>query len=357
MRYPKAFCLLIISLALVLICACEKDSVTPERLLGDWHFEGIYIGPTWGEPSIAGTPNLNKMVICHVYADRIYYLVGTVNSDHSSVNWSGNQEWSDSMRGDGAISPQATVSDNGVVMCAFQTCYYNGQPAGEIWVGFGTISGDSIDWKGMSYAGISGYYPSIAITRDGKYAVLVFQGAEKGGNLYYAVTPVDTNSNSLQWGGYSVIGLGYRPCIAMNDQDQVVLVLNSYQSNDGLFYKTGQFHRESSTVSTGGTYSFGASDNTTHCRPIVTMGDFAYGSTSVFALAPLSSEYVPGYERFYAGNLNQSGHLDWGGSVVIGSDITSASIGVGYGETTVETYEDAINASKMYYFVIGNTGL
>lgn len=355
MRNLKSFCGLLAALILLLICACEKDSVTPEdRLQGDWHFDGIYITHTDGQPSIAGTPNSNKMVICHEWG-YIYYTVGTVNSDYSSVSWSDSKEWSDSMRGDGPITPQVTISDNGVVMCAFQTCYYNGQPAGQIWVGFGTISGDSIDWKGMSYAGISGYYPSIAITRDGKYAVLVFQGEEKGGNLYYAVTPVDTNSNSLQWGGYSVIGLGYRPCIAMNDQDQVVLVLNSYESNDGLFYKTGQFHRENSTVSTNGTYSFGASDNTTRCRPIVTMGDF-YNSTSVFALAPLSSEYSPGYERFYAGNLDQNGHLEWGGSIVIGTDMTSASISVGYGETSVETYQDFINPDRLYYFVIGNTG-
>jgi hypothetical protein len=355
MRYPsriaatfKVLSTSFIVLIVLFLCSCEKDSVSTDSGLGDWHFDGIYIGPTWGSQSIAGTPNFNKVVLCHEYKDCIYYLVGTVDQDNYVVNWGGNNEWSASMHlGDGAISPQASVSDNGVVICAFQTCYYNGEPAGKVYVGVGTINGDSINWGSFTYAGISGYYPSVAITRDGKYAVLVFQESQNGGVIYYATTTINPNSNSLNWSAYNQFAMGYRPSIAMNNYDQLVAVFNSWGDSDGLWCTVNQFYRNSGTIAGLGECSFGGTSKTSYARPIVTMGD-SDGECSVYALATLSD--VPTIEYFYAGNLAQNGNMTWGGSVAIDQWITSASLTNGFNNNVIEVYEDGNNANKMYYF-------
>lgn len=350
----KASALVFFTLALILVCACENDTVTPQDQLSGWHFSGIYIGSTDGLLSVAGTPNYNKVVLCYEYNARVYYRVGTVNPG-SSVSWGGGSQFgNDAPSGDIVISPQVAVSDNGVVICALQTGYWNGTPAGKVWVGIGTINGNSINWLGWSYANIPGYYPSVAITRDGKYAVLVYQGSNNGGAIYYSVTPIDTNSNTLQWSASTQFAMGHRPSIAMNDKDQIICIFNSWQNNSGLWYTSGQFWRENSTLETFGTYSFGESDKTKIARPCITMGDQMAGQiTDVFALAPQDPKYLPGEDTIYLGQMNQVSNMNWVGSEYIATWRTTASICNSYQNTMIEVYEDGNDPTKMYYFIFG----
>lgn len=346
----KVFTLFFLVLITLFMCSCENEGVSTEPKLGDRTFDGIYIGPTNGAVSIAGTPKFNKVVLCHQYNACIWYQVGTVDEDNGTVIWGANTEWTASMHvGDCAISPQVSVSDDGVVVCAFQTGNYSAVPAGKIYVGFGTISGNTINWGGFSYAGISGYFPSVAITRDGKYAVLVFQESSSGGAIYYSVTPINTNSNTMNWSAYSSFTAGHRPSIAMNDKDQLICIFNSWQDNGGLWYTAGQLYRNSSTIQTHGTYSFGSTTKSTWARPTVTMGDQVFGNdTSLYALASSSSDGV--FERFYAGDIDQNGNVEWPASIMIDQWVSTASLTIGFNDNVIETYQDGNVSDKMYYF-------
>lgn len=347
----KTVVLCVFSLLLALFCACEKDSVsTDPDGLGDINIYPIFLGNTLGEPSVASTPKTNTVVVFHDFGNGLYYHVGTLNPDNPSMSWGPNTEWSGSVMsgGEAACSPYATISNNGVVMCAFQTCTSSGLN-GHIYVGFGTISGSSINWSGLS--SISGYNPSIAITRDGQYAVLVWNDGATGANIYYSVTPVNTGSGSLQWSAPTQFARGYRPSIAINDMDQVICIFNSWQNNNGLWYVSGQFWRNYNTLETFGTYSFGSTYRNGLARPIVTLDDQTYGG-DVIAIAPPSGIDGDEADVLYIGTMATNSNVEWQYNTYMGVWLKSSSICLAPEKTAIFVHQDGNDDYNMYYSFI-----
>lgn len=357
----KVSFILFIILITLLLCSCEKDSVTdPDRLggFGDINIDPIFLHNTLGDPSVASTPNTNTVVVFHEFHHSVwsensglYYLVGTLNADNPSMSWGSNTEWTGCVvpDGDAPCNPFVTISNNGVVMCAYQTCSSTGWD-GHIYVGFGTISGSSINWSGC-VGPISGYNPSIAITRDGKYAVLVWNDGPTGDNIYYSVTPVNTGSGSLQWSPYSLFARGYRPSIAINDKDQIIGIFNSWQNNGGLWYTSGQFWRENSTLETFGTYSFGSTYRNGDSQPIVALGDQNGGGT-VIAIAPPSGTDGDESDVLYLGTMASNSNVEWQYNTDMGVWLKSSSICLAPLNTGIFVYQDGNDDYNLYYAFI-----
>jgi hypothetical protein len=365
-RNPAAATLsfMFIVLITLLLCSCEKDdgsSGPPNGTEYGPHFDGIYIGQTAdghvGHVSIAGAVGTEKVVLMYEEAAWIYYYVGSITGIDSNphIIWSNKTSYSDSDLDETTVNPSVSISDNNVVACAFQTADYSGNPSGHIYAGIGTINGNSIDWNGFTYANISGYYPSISISRDGQYAVMVYQDSQNGGNLYYTATGVNASSNAITWSAGTFFAMGWRPAIAMNDKDQVITTFNSWQNNSGLWYSTGTLNRASLSVGWGSTHGFSTSANKSDTMGGTSVGISNYNAgglgpagSDVFVIYPCLQQEYYNYEY---GAIDPDNGVEWQQPPYTNdTGAYTASVTIACQDTPLEVYQDATTPSKMYYF-------
>ncbi len=236
-------------------------------------------------PTVAGTEDTNVVVEMHEGYIGLTYVVGTVNIGNSSMNWATSQ----GVNWDG-VTPSISISNNSFVAEAHSGIQqsHNGNADGSIWtvLGIADVAGSTINWGPAQEVESSGYYsPSIAVSRDGKTAVLVYQQGQKGPNLYYRVGTVDNVNRKINWGPSSAYDTGMNVSVSMNDNGNIVAVHNSWQENPGVWYKVGKLDAENLTVNWGPTVCFNSG-----WVPKVSVGKLGTTIPSVLVFVVFQSE-------------------------------------------------------------------
>jgi hypothetical protein len=117
----------------------------------------------------------------------------------------------------------------------------------DIWYRFGKIDGTSVSWGRSQYSGFSGYWPTVAISREG-YILVVFSTKvnKSGSELQYRVggmiNPNEDVNQAIVWRTGSLFwDRGFHASISMNDNGTIVGVHETHGSSKRLYYRVGTF--------------------------------------------------------------------------------------------------------------------
>lgn len=260
-----SFAVLIFLLAII---ACGGDSNGSGS--GSLGIVGIDIFPavnydTGIQPVVAGVEKSNIIVEMHKSSagGPYYYHVATADLDNNRVNWGPSQ-----LTVSGGPNPSIAVSESGVVAEAHEDGDTNDdQGNGNIvtMIGIASIPDNQIYWGSGQKLGNTLYKPAICITRDGKKAVLIYEGSKPGTytnkvvTLFYRVGNVDAVNKTVSWGPAVAYDTGIYPSISINNLGHIITVHSSWQSNLALWYKVGQLNADN-TVSWGETFNFNSGE-------------------------------------------------------------------------------------------------
>jgi hypothetical protein len=246
-----SFALLIFSLAIV---ACEgSDNVgsggNPSGIFTKINYD------TGQTPVVAGTEKSNVIIELHDDGDGdFYYHVGTADLANNLVDWGPSH-----LMGVQGINPTVAVSEGGVVAEAHGEAGPGNAEDGNIVTTIGIVNNNQISWGSGQVLGKTFYNPAICITRDGKTAVLVYEGNKYTNNnevtLRYRVGKVDAVNKTISWGPDAAYDGGIAASISINNRGHIITVHSSWQNNTSLWYKVGQLNADN-TVNWGPTVSF-----------------------------------------------------------------------------------------------------
>jgi hypothetical protein len=116
-----------------------------------------------------------------------------------------------------------------------------------IWYRIGTRNAApylNVTWSGSQGADISGYNPSVVISKEGYVIVASSNLSTKLGSfLYYRVGKVDPyggHNQTIHWLTHSIQwDAGFHQSMAMNDNGEIVQVHESGTGGDGIYYRVG----------------------------------------------------------------------------------------------------------------------
>jgi len=114
-----------------------------------------------------------------------------------------------------------------------------------IWYHLGRSNGGML-WGGSQISGVSGFWPTAAISSDG-YVILVYSEHrhKNACYLYYRVGKVDplgSLDQSIQWLTDSIYwDRGFHSSIAINDNGLIVSVHETGFASTGIYYRVGHF--------------------------------------------------------------------------------------------------------------------
>jgi hypothetical protein len=113
-----------------------------------------------------------------------------------------------------------------------------------LWYRLGTADGTSVRWSGSQGSGIAGYWPAVAISKEG-YVIVVHSDrrVKSGSDLYYQVGKIDPyggTSQSIRWLTDPIHwDAGFHASIAINDKGVIVGVHEAGRGGSGLYYRVG----------------------------------------------------------------------------------------------------------------------
>jgi hypothetical protein len=122
--------------------------------------------------------------------------------------------------------------------------FHKSQNNAGIWYHFGKVEGASVTWGRSQHAGADGYWPAVAISKEG-YVIAVHSNKRQksGADLYYQVGKIDPNGDqnqSITWlTGFIHWDRGFHASIAMNDNGVIVGVHETHGSSDSVYYRVG----------------------------------------------------------------------------------------------------------------------
>jgi hypothetical protein len=335
-------------------CYFSEDSAghAPEEFGngGDYFNNPMLITKNGGPPAVAGTPNVNCIVLFIMNSVSITYYVGTADINNECVNWGSSSNWSTS--GTTAMWPSVGLSDSLVLAAAYSEGDYSGNLTGNIYTAIGTVSGQHINFGSIEK--FSGYYAATCITRDGTKAVLIYQSDKSGGSLYYRIGDINKGSNTANWGPAVYFTKGYFPSVAINDSNQVITVFNSYQNNNGLWYCSGTLNTQSNQIGFSGSISFGSAPkqgSSVALGNYADGGDYSPSGTSLLAIFPDNS--VNGSYYYY-----QFGFMDIENSVqmypaeVNNYWVVNPRVGKVYAGAIIEVFQYGNNLNELYYYFV-----
>jgi hypothetical protein len=165
-------------------------------------------------------------------------------------------------RYDKGVQMSVAAHSSGLFIEFHKTEAYN---EGTIWYQIGRSDGTKVVWGGSQKAGASGYWPAVAISKEG-YVILVLSDTKfkSGSILNYRVGKINLSGGvdqSIQWVTDSIHwDAGFHASIAINDNGVVVGVHESGHGTSGLYYRVGHFYPTSGnytvqwTIPTWGVY-------------------------------------------------------------------------------------------------------
>ena len=253
-----SFTLLIFSLAVI---ACEgTGNVGGGRIPYSGILDSINYD-TGQTPVVAGTEKSNVIIELHSdEEDDFYYHVGSADLANNLVDWGPSH-----LMGVQGIDPSVAVSEGGVVAEAHAEPGPGTEDGdGNIITTIGIVNNNEISWGSGQVLGKTFYRPAICITRDGKTAVLIYEGNKMGTNnnevtLRYRVGSVDAVNKTVSWGSDAAYDEGVFASISINNRGHIITVHSSWQANTALWYKVGQLNADN-TVNWGPTVGFNAGE-------------------------------------------------------------------------------------------------
>jgi hypothetical protein len=108
----------------------------------------------------------------------------------------------------------------------------------------GQFTGTGVIWSESHPSGANGYWPTIAISKEG-YVVVVHtsQAGKNGADLYYQIgkiNPYAGPQQTIMWlTDFIHWDAGYNSSIAINDNGVIVGVHEAGRGGDGLYYRVG----------------------------------------------------------------------------------------------------------------------
>jgi hypothetical protein len=164
-----------------------------------------------------------------------------LNGEHASGRIDFDVQFGLSRQYDEGVQTSVALHVSGLVLEFHKT-----QSAVEsgIWYHVGTLLGMSVTWGGSQYSGVSGYWPSVAISKEG-YVILVFsdQPTKNGSNLIYRVgkiNPSGDHNQTITWLTESMHwDKGFHSSIAINASGVIVGVHETGHASDGMYYRVG----------------------------------------------------------------------------------------------------------------------
>jgi hypothetical protein len=115
----------------------------------------------------------------------------------------------------------------------------------EIWYRLGKVDGEKIIWGGSRRLDDTGYWPAVAISKEGYVIVVHSDRAIKLlSQLFYKVGKIDPNGDENQpiaWlTGSMNWDRGFHSSIAINDNGVIVGVHETGHNSTGLYYRVGR---------------------------------------------------------------------------------------------------------------------
>ena len=309
------------------------------------------------DPAIAGVESANLLIEAHMNEGRFLYTVNTVDPNNARVNW-GPQQDASKLVGR-AVSPAISVSNGGIVALAWPE--NNGGQTGNLYTAIGTVYSQSIDFGGSQWFAYQsngtpgpGYYPSVAISRDGKTVVVAYQdsGVYTGNpvHLWYRVGSVDIQNKRVNWGTARTFADGWAPSISINDRNQLVCVHNSWQKGTGMWYEVGTLNPAAQTVSWSSAVSFNQGNYYTS----VALGDVPPGLDQTTLVCVYPSRL--GNHEFWVeqGTLGAppASSVNWATSWDRGTMGAYPKVTYAYSNTFIEVHEAWNAASNALYYSV-----
>jgi Phosphatidylinositol-specific phospholipase C, X domain len=125
--------------------------------------------------------------------------------------------------------------------------FHKSQANSGIWYRVGKLLGTTVKWGNTQAAGTNGYWPAVAISKEG-YVIVVYSNSSYGwgSEQFYQVGTINPNGDENQSINWKRTGLnwdgGFHTSIAMNDKGVIVSVHESNSlSNNQLYYRVGHF--------------------------------------------------------------------------------------------------------------------
>jgi hypothetical protein len=115
----------------------------------------------------------------------------------------------------------------------------------QIWYKVGKFDGEKMTWGESKLMGETGYWPAVALSKEG-YVIVVHadRGVKSSSQLYYHVGKIDPNGDhnqSITWLTDSIHwDRGFHSSIAINDSGVIVGVHETGHASTGLYYRVGR---------------------------------------------------------------------------------------------------------------------
>jgi hypothetical protein len=153
--------------------------------------------------------------------------------------------WSSAQQYDQGVETSLAALPTGLVLEAHQTHSFGGN---DLWYHLGSLHGSSLTWEGSQLFPWRGFWPNVAISKEG-YVIFVYSSrpGKSSSDLYYAVgkiNPYGPANQTIQWLTESLRwDSGFHSSIAIKDTDGTIVgVHESGSGGTGLYYRVGHLN-------------------------------------------------------------------------------------------------------------------
>ena len=155
------------------------------------------------------------------------------------IHWNGPEQY------DTGVQPSVAIHSNGLVVE-----FHKSQNTSRIWYRFGQAHAYYIEWGRSREAGWVGFFPAVAITKEGYVIVTYSSGSANKPDLKYSIGQVDLKAGidqAIDWKSKGITyDSGSHNSIAYFNNT----VVDVHQSGNGLFYRIGWLLKpENGTIS------------------------------------------------------------------------------------------------------------
>jgi hypothetical protein len=168
------------------------------------------------------------LVVCFV-------ALCTTRGSSQTLRWTPSEEY------DQGVDTSLAAHASGIVLEAHQTHTIAGR---SLYYTLGRLNGTTLTWGGNRLLPFVGFWPNVAISKEG-YVIFVYSsGAYKSDSrLWYAVGKIDpygATDQTIQWLQDSILcDSGFHSSISINDNGTIVGVHESGSGGKGLYYRVG----------------------------------------------------------------------------------------------------------------------
>jgi hypothetical protein len=178
---------------------------------------------------------IKKILSTHLILVVCFVALCTTRGSSQTLRWTPSEKY------DQGVETSLAAHVSGIVLEAHQTHTIAGR---SLYYTLGQLNGTRLIWGESKLLPFLGYWPNVAVSREGYVIFIYSSGAYKSDSrLWYAVGKIDpygATDQNIQWLQESTLfDSGFHSSISINDNGTIVGVHESGSGGKGLYYRVG----------------------------------------------------------------------------------------------------------------------